>query len=135
MKVDVNNPLAGEQVRVTHRSLLRTFRDFSLIARDGRLCTNAECLRGAAAFLRHELLPFASVEENTLDPGSDRHECASFEHAFLASEIDAFGRAIATLLALPTHPSAERAIAEARVIRLVHRIEATLELHVQKAEE
>ena len=121
--------------RAGHRALLRTFREFGVVAPDGELREDPDALRGAVAFLRHELLPFARREEEALEPGSTRREGVSFEHAFLAAEIDAFADAVAALLALPAGPSREREEARYRVLRAAHRIEAALELHVQKEED
>lgn len=126
---------ADIDVRAEHRTLLRTFREFGVVATEGELRMDPDALRGAVAFLRHELLPFARREEDALEPGSSRREGVSFEHAFLAAEIDAFAEAVAALLALPAGPSREREEARQRVLRAAHRIEAALELHVQKEED
>jgi YbgC/YbaW family acyl-CoA thioester hydrolase len=126
---------SGVDTRMEHRALLRTFREFGVVATDGELREDPDALLGAVAFLRHELLPFARREEEALEPGSIRREGVSFEHAFLAAEIDGFADAVAALLALPARPSREREEARYRVLRAAHRVETALELHVQKEED
>ena len=128
------DPLAGAAIRFGHRMLLDTLREFGLLGPEGSLIADGETLRGAAAFLRHELLRFARDEERLLGPGTPEHDSASFEHAFLAAEIDAFVREVDALRRIAPLDGAATA-ARARVLRRIHRIEAILELHVEKAEE
>lgn len=129
------DPLAGAAIRFGHRMLLDTLREFGLLGPDGSLVADEETLRGAAAFLRHELLRFARDEERLLGPGTPEHDSASFEHAFLAAEIDAFAREVDRLRRIAPLDGAATAAARARVLRRIHRIEAILELHVEKTEE
>ena len=122
--------LLAAAIREGHDRLLRTFREFSL-AED--LASGDEsqpdALRGAAAFLRQEILPFSRWEESVLGAHG---EDAALEHAFLAAEIDAFGRAVDEYL---RGDSVRKRAAEAAMLRHVHRIEAVLELHMIRDDE
>jgi hypothetical protein len=93
---------------------------------------HVECVRGAVAFLRHTLLPFARREEAGLAGRPQHAESAGLDHAFLAAEADALaaeGRALAAGEA----GIAAHAIAAVR--RRLHRIEAVLELHMARGED
>jgi nitroimidazol reductase NimA-like FMN-containing flavoprotein (pyridoxamine 5'-phosphate oxidase superfamily) len=117
----------GAEMRDGHRALLETLRDFlGSLARGDSGAEDAAALRGAVAFLRQGVLPFARREEHWLGEGSAAAEDAAFEHAFLAAEIDALAQEVEELAAGGAMP---------RVWRRLHRIEAVLELHVEKAEE
>ncbi len=134
----VSDPLSDAAVRFGHHVLLDTLGEFGLLGADGELTADVEALRGAAAFLRHEVVPFARGEERLLGPGAPGYESASFDHAFLAAEIEAFAREVDALAR--TTASGAAAVtgsgsAHARVLRLAHRIEAILELHVQKGDD
>ena len=127
------DPAAVAMIRQGHRGLLTTFREFArgLDATGDRL-PEPEELRALIAFLRQSLLPFAHWEERHLDGCAEIVEDTAFEHAFLNAEVDALAAAVAGL---------ERGVAGTpagitpRVRRHLHRIEALLELHVQKAED
>lgn len=111
-----------------HRRLLDVVREFAGDAggADGRI--DLDAARALVAFLRQELLPFASREEGRLLAGSSERETTMFEHGFLAAEIDTLSGVV---------DSARRGTAEAhaRTMRAIHRIEAVLELHVERHED
>lgn len=92
-------------------------------------------LRAAAAFLRQEVLPFCRWEEDLLLAAPDEWEAAAFDHGFLAAEIDAFGREVTALEETREWDDEARRRASQRLLRRVHRIEAVLELHMQRAED
>jgi nitroimidazol reductase NimA-like FMN-containing flavoprotein (pyridoxamine 5'-phosphate oxidase superfamily) len=127
------DPLARAAVAEGHRGLLATFAEFHG-ALDDPGEPDAETLRGAVAFLRQGVIPFAREEERVLGRRSEEAETAAFEHAFLAAEIDALAGEVAALLAAPPVPG-ERAEAAARVRRRADRIQAVLELHVLRGED
>jgi nitroimidazol reductase NimA-like FMN-containing flavoprotein (pyridoxamine 5'-phosphate oxidase superfamily) len=127
------DPLARAAVAEGHRGLLATFAEFHG-ALDDPGEPDAETLRGAVAFLRQGVIPFAREEERVLGGRSEEAETAAFEHAFLAAEIDALAGEVAALLAAPPVPG-ERVEAAARVRRRADRIQAVLELHVLRGED
>lgn len=118
-------------LREGHRGLVEAFREFARDvegSEDG--LPHPDVLRAVIAFLRQGVLPFAQWEEEHLDGCFQVSEDTAFEHAFLNAEIDALAAALSDL-----HRPADRRQAEQRVRKCVHRIEAVLELHVQKAED
>lgn len=127
------------RVHAGHAELLRTLREFRVVGDDGRVNADPEALRGAVAYLRHELVPFARFEERVVGASTyGEAEAVAFEHAFLAAEIDDFADAVSAYLAAGEStgiPAGERAALEALVVRSAYRIEAVLELHVQKESE
>lgn len=131
------DPLAGAAIRHGHRELLGTLGDFlrelDAIGFDGDADGVAdETLRGAVAFLRQEMLPFARREEAWLREAGRPADGVAWEHAFLAAEVASLAAEAADLCASIVD---ERRAALARVRRRAHRIEAVLELHVLGAEE
>ena len=130
--VHLSPPNTGS-LREGHRGLLVTFREFARdLDRALDQPSDPAHLRGMLAFLRQSLLPFARREEAVLDGCPELTEDTAFEHAFLHAEIDALAAATAEL----EHSSIDRRSGLARpVVRHVHRFEALLELHVQKAED
>lgn len=109
-------------IRGGHRALLRTLREFAA----GLEADGIDGARGAAAFLRQTLLPFARREEAAL-PASAAAEAAALDHAFLAAEIDALAAEARALAACPGALDAVR--------RRLHRVEAVLELHLARDDE
>jgi nitroimidazol reductase NimA-like FMN-containing flavoprotein (pyridoxamine 5'-phosphate oxidase superfamily) len=120
------DPLHEAAVLEGHRHLLATFRAFWDPEAFGP--PSVEDVRGAVAFLRHGLLPFARWEEASVEPATPDAETTAFEHAFLAAEIDA-------LAAAASRPHGASGSADAEVLRRLHRIDAVLELHVARAAE
>jgi len=120
-------------IRDRHRELLSTFREFTR-SLDGMEPAEPDpaSLHAVIAFLRQGLLPCAHGEEGQLDGRAVITEDAAFEHAFLNAEIDALVTAVADL-----RRDAERNRSELLqcILRSAYRIEAVLELHVQKAED
>jgi hypothetical protein len=127
-----------------HEAFLAEFRRFGAEGAAARLGPDdLETLRGALAFLEHEILPFARAEERTLAAGSPHAESVALEHAFLTQEVEALGREIQALRALPSLRPGERSEGRSgcsepgpspssrsrSLLRVVHRIEAVLELH------
>jgi hypothetical protein len=111
--------LRDAAVREGHRHLLSAFRAF------GDTCSgvaDAECASAVLAFLRESVLPFARWEEAGLEPGSEEQGGVAFEHAFLAVESERLAAAL------------ERGNSE-EVRRRLHRIEAVLELHVERTQD
>lgn len=115
-------------IRRGHRALLATLREFAEEL-DGP-GAGADAARGAAAFLRHTLLPFARREEAALVADGGAAESAALDHAFLAAEIGALEAESRALADDPGDPAAA-----AVVRRRVHRVEAVLELHLAREEE
>ena len=122
---------AGVLIREGHQGLVEVFREFARDV-DGMEDSfpDPDVLRAAIAFLRQSLLPFARWEKEHLNGCRELTEDTAFEHAFLNAEVDALAAAVADLdrRSEPNH-------AAQRIRRCVHRIEAVLELHVQKAED
>lgn len=129
------DPPAAAAVRFGHRRLLGTLAEFGLVGPDGELTADEEALRGAAAFLRHEVIPFARGEERALGLDGRGCESTAFEHAFLASEIEAFAREVEAAAGAERAAGPAREAARLRVARRIHRIQAILELHVEKGED
>lgn len=124
---------AATMIREGHRGLLATVREFASDFHDTRgSLAEPDELRAMIAFLRQGLLPFAHWEEKHLDGCDLVTEDTAFEHAFLSAEVDALAAAVADLE--QGDEESRRGIAR-RVRRHVHRLEALLELHVQKAED
>lgn len=118
---------AVADVRVGHRELLATLREFAEDLDGPR--AGPESGRGAVAFLRQTLLPFARHEESTRSAAG---QCAALDHAFLTAEIDALaaeGRVLES-----ARPEGVPAAVSA-VRRRVHRLEAVLELHAARDDE
>jgi nitroimidazol reductase NimA-like FMN-containing flavoprotein (pyridoxamine 5'-phosphate oxidase superfamily) len=124
--------LAEAALRAGHRELLETFGDFLAEIETGDPFQVAESARGAVAFLRQGMLPFARREEALYSPGGDVGEEVAFEHAFLAAEASALAEE-AAVLAGGRSGEAEGVLA--RVRRRATRIQAVLELHVSKTED
>lgn len=108
-------------VRTGHRALLHALRELADDLEAPAAAVESE--RGAVAFLRRPLLPFAAREEGVPAPAAAG--CAAPDHAFLAAEIDAL-HAEARALACAGAGAAELAA----VRRRVHRLQALLELHL-----
>jgi uncharacterized protein len=125
------DPLTATALRVGHRELLDTLRELAAGLDPSSVAYDEAALRGALAFLRQEVTPFARWEEGALPPG-ERWEDVAFDHAFLAMETDALARELEALLAAT--PGA-RGRTLSGVCRRLARIEAVLELHVLKEEE
>jgi hypothetical protein len=127
-----------------HEAFLAEFRRFGAEGAARRLGPgDLETLQGALAFLEHEVLPFARAEERTLAGGSPQAESVALEHAFLAQEVEALGRELRALRTLKMHgtrassgtipgspgPRSTSPLRSRALLRVVHRIEAILELH------
>jgi nitroimidazol reductase NimA-like FMN-containing flavoprotein (pyridoxamine 5'-phosphate oxidase superfamily) len=115
-----------------HRRILEALHEFRGGAErtpEGR-CTDRETVLGLVAFLRQEILPFAAREEQGLAADQAEYETTSFEHAFLAAEIDALAGAVQQAASF-----ANPAWYETGIVRRIHRIEAVLELHVARHED
>lgn len=124
------------QIRDGHRSLLAGFRGFAdcfFHASDG--AEDLDGMRAAISFLRESLLPFARWEEGSEVAGSALAEEMTFEHAFLAVEIDALDAAVRDFAASRSAEGTGASGSLARVLRHATRLEAVLELHASKAEE
>jgi uncharacterized protein len=120
-------------IREGHEELLATFREFALDfdSAEDRL-PDPDTVRATISFLRQGLLPFARLEERHPGGCAEVVEDTAFEHAFLTVEIDALVSAVSGL-GSPVGP--DRAAHARRIRRCVHRIEAVLELHVQKEQD
>jgi nitroimidazol reductase NimA-like FMN-containing flavoprotein (pyridoxamine 5'-phosphate oxidase superfamily) len=111
-----------------HLALLETAHEF---ARELESCGSdqdiEEAARGAEAFLRHSLLPFATAEQAFL--ADDVHgDSAALDHAFLAIEIDKLS---ALIREIGPEDLPGRLL---RLRRAVYRIEVILELHAEREE-
>lgn len=125
------NACASTAIGEGHHRLIATFREFaSEMEGAGERLADPIVVRAAIAFLRESLLPFAHWEDEQFDGCPDVAEESAFEHAFLQAEIDALAAAVAE-----SDRGEEPAGLTDRIRRSVHRIEAVLELHVQKADE
>jgi uncharacterized protein len=123
--------LPPDAIRDGHLALLTTLREFMDDLRPGfDPGSDSGSLRATLAFLRESLLGFAAREEAAIT-GSSGSEHTAFEHAFLAVEIDALGREASRLIA---SDAGSRGAALERVRRRLHRLEAVLELHLQRDE-
>ena len=108
---------ACDEVRTSHRRLLDGF---------GALSADAEGdLSALCTFLRQELGQPARREEMCLKGPAG--EVAAFEHAFLAVEVEALTRLLSA-----SRPSEDFG---SELRRRLHRIEAALEMHVQRLED
>lgn len=130
MSPAVADPLAQAAVAAGHRELLGTFAELRDALAGG---TDAEGIRAAVAFLRQGVVPFSREEERVLGFRGAEAEAVSFEHAFLAAEIDALAAEVGVLLGTAAGPGRERAASLVR--RRADRIEAVLELHVLRGED
>jgi uncharacterized protein len=128
----VLEPLTEAGVHAGHDSLLETFREF-VDAVDDRHANQSDpgVLRGAVAFLRQSLIPFARREEESLADSTVLADEIAFEHAFLAAETDALAADVERALD-DVEGSAAREVLLRSIRRRIYRIEAVLELHVQK---
>jgi len=133
----MSDPASRAAIFDGHRRLVSGFRDFGadeVLASE--LPLDLVQLRAVAAFLRQEILPFSRWEESVLRSAPEEWETAAFDHGFLAAEIDAFTEELRALeRALETGTKVERRRGSARLLRRVHRVEAVLELHAQRAED
>lgn len=124
-------PLDAPAIRAGHRALLETLRELlDEIGRGGR-DLDVEALRGAVAFLRQGVVPFARREERALSTGDEVWEGVAFEHAFIEAEIDRLAREAAEVI----QGNGGSEMAGARVQRTLCRIEAVLELHALRADD
>lgn len=119
-----------------HRRILTLLREFRS-SEPWRSGENADgdTIRALIAFLRQEILPFAAREEAWMPPGSEEREATSFEHAFLAAEIDALDRAAERLPRGVVDRADDAGSWREEVRRRIDRIEAVLELHAGRQEE
>lgn len=125
--------LSPVAVREGHRRLLETFRELADLGPASRGGTPLpEDLRALVSFLRHSVLAFASREDRS-GQGDPLADVGAFEHAFLAAEIDALARSIEGLRGWA---AGELAAADLDGVRRhLQRIDAVLELHVQRIED
>ena len=133
----MTEPIVQAAIFEGHRRLLDTFREFRA-ADPGRHPASVDLneLRATAAFLRQEVLPFCRWEEEALEDDREGWETTAFEHAFLAAEIDALAVEVAELeRAVDRGRPEDRAANFSRLIRRGHRIEAVLELHMERTED
>lgn len=123
------DPLASVALRLGHRELLATLRELIAEGEGPGEEMDPYTLRATLAFLRQEVVPFARSEEALLAGDPAVWEGVAFEHAFLEAEIDRLGAEAAALLAVPADGAGT---APHRVRRTLHRIEAVLELHLDR---
>ncbi|HEX7117968.1 MAG TPA: pyridoxamine 5'-phosphate oxidase family protein [Longimicrobiales bacterium] len=119
-----------------HRRILAVLREFRGTEpwRSGG-GADGDAIRALIAFLRHEILPFASREEAGMPPGSEEREATAFEHAFLAAEIDALDRAAEHVRRGAVHGVDDPGQWSEEARRRIDRIEAVLELHTGRQQE
>jgi uncharacterized protein len=113
-----------------HQGLVTTFREFARDFDDVEdQLPDPDTLRAVVSFLRHGLLPFTHGEDRQPGGCVEVAEDTAFEHAFLTVEIDALTVAVSDV---GRHTGRIPGALARRIRRCMHRIEAVLELHVQK---
>lgn len=93
-------------------------------------------LLAADAFFRQKLVPLADWEETVLARTGTAGDALTFEHSFIAAEVERFGEELNALREARAHGDLPRARAAARALaRRRDRLEAAIELHVTKEEQ